>query len=154
MSTYAPLATVTLSSSASSVTFSSIPATYRDLVIVCNFAGSTSTQMILRFNGDTGANYSGLFMSATASGVFSGSSGNFFTNLRTSRNITIMNVIDYSATNKHKTTLIRAGNAEFGEVAGQVSRYANTAAITSVTLITNAGTLTSGSTFALYGIAG
>ena len=41
--TYTPLATVTLGTSAASVTFSSIPATYRDLILIFDGTGSGST---------------------------------------------------------------------------------------------------------------
>jgi len=44
MSTYTPIASVTLSSAQASVTFSSIPQTYTDLVLVVN--GSTATSMV------------------------------------------------------------------------------------------------------------
>lgn len=150
--TYLSLATLTLTSASATVTFSSIPATFRDLIVVCNFSGSTAAQMILRFNGDTGANYSGVFMSGSPSGAVSGTLTNFFTNIRTSQNATILQVMDYSATNKHKTTLIRANNGDFGEVAAQATRYASNSAITSVALLTNAGTISIGSTFSLYGV--
>ena len=58
-STYTPIATTTASGSASSVTFSSIPSTYTDLVIVADILGAASTaDAVLRFNSDTTSNYS------------------------------------------------------------------------------------------------
>lgn len=150
--TYDLIDSETLASAAGSVTFTSIPATFQDLVLIANFQGSQSAQLILRFNGDTDANHSSVFMSGSPSGSVSGSALNFFTNLRTSQNVTIASVMDYSATDKHKTTLIRANNGGFGEVAAQASRYASNSAITSVTLVTNDGTISAGSTFSLYGI--
>jgi hypothetical protein len=61
--TYTPLATVTLASTASSVTFSSIPATYRDLVVVHNNFGTVNNDANsnFRFNGDSGSNYSRVY---------------------------------------------------------------------------------------------
>ena len=57
--TYEPIATNTLGSAASSVTFSSIPSTYTDLIVVMNYANSTGlADVFFRFNGDTGSNYS------------------------------------------------------------------------------------------------
>ena len=60
--TYIPIASTTLSSSAASVTFSSIPATYTDLVLKVsartNRTGTTSQEMRLRFNGSTSNEYS------------------------------------------------------------------------------------------------
>jgi hypothetical protein len=59
MSTYTPIATQTLGSAAASVTFSSIPQGYTDLILVINYATSASTgNALLRFNSDTGSNYS------------------------------------------------------------------------------------------------
>jgi hypothetical protein len=58
--TYEPIATTTLGSAASSITFSSIPATYTDLrlSVTTADAGATATYLALQFNSDTGANYS------------------------------------------------------------------------------------------------
>lgn len=80
-----------------------------------------------------------------------------FTNTNLGQVATI-NIMDYSATDKHKTTLIRNGkqggsNDGVEAIAG---RWANTAAITSLEIfsITGGGiTFSAGSTFALYGIA-
>jgi len=55
------LATTTLGSAASSITFGSIPATYRDLRIVVSVrsdsVNSPYAQCRLQFNADTGSNY-------------------------------------------------------------------------------------------------
>ena len=60
-STYEPIATQTLGSDTATVTFSSIPQTYTDLVIVqqgrCSDA-STDINTYYQFNGDTSSNYS------------------------------------------------------------------------------------------------
>ena len=58
-STYEPIATTTLGSTAATITFSSIPATYTDLRIA--LVGSLSgggNYGNLRFNSDSGSNYS------------------------------------------------------------------------------------------------
>ena len=56
--TYEPIATTTLGSAASAITFSSIPATYTDLRLVMVATASTGTSENLRFNSDSGTNYS------------------------------------------------------------------------------------------------
>jgi len=66
-STYTPIATTTLGSSATSYTFTSIPSTYTDLVIVAQIKGDTTTYLNLRFNGDTGSNYSRTTLSGNGS---------------------------------------------------------------------------------------
>lgn len=55
--TYNAIATTTLSSSASTITFNSIPATYTDIRIQIIPVGATGGCR-LQFNGDTGTNYS------------------------------------------------------------------------------------------------
>jgi hypothetical protein len=58
--TYEAIATQTLGSAAASVTFSSIPGTYTDLVIVCTPLRVTAgaEELVFQFNSDTGSNYS------------------------------------------------------------------------------------------------
>jgi hypothetical protein len=147
--TYTPLATVTLGSSASSVTFSSIPATYRDLILVIRGSLNAGVGSI-RFNGDSGANYTrvGMYGDGSSAVSYSGTSAEVFNNPITS----IMQIFDYSATDKHKTYLDRDAVPSFAAIA-MAGRWANTAAITTVAVIGTGGTFDSGTTFNLYGIA-
>ena len=57
--TYESISSVTLTSNSTTVTFGSIPQTYTDLVLVI-VAKITSggLDMFIRFNSDTGSNYS------------------------------------------------------------------------------------------------
>ncbi len=148
--TYIPLANITLGSSASSVTFSSIPGTYRDLVLVVNHTKSTLTGLYIRYNGDAGANYSGVYMVGGGSYLTSGLSTEpgYADTLSTQ----VLQVMDYSATDKHKTSLLRSDHAA-GQTVAWALRWANTSAITSLAFVTASGTFQTGSTFALYGIA-
>jgi hypothetical protein len=147
------LATITLGSAASSVTFGSIPATYRDLRLIANF-GTTATGVvtIIYPNSDTG-NASAVYMLGTGSATASGTTANIeFGNTGSSaKSLTTMDVMDYSATDKHKTFLVRAGDAGSFTIA-YANRWASTAAITSLQIYAPGSTLTAGSTFALYGI--
>ena len=150
--TYDLIASNVLSSSASSVTFSSIPATYGDLVLVCNEASGNAVNLYAEFNGDTGANYSYVFMRGDGSSTFSGSgTGNeAIISVGSTAQLFIMQIMDYSATDKHKTYLSRSNRAA-GNVAAQAGRWANTAAINSIRIFN--GSIASGTTFYLYGIA-
>ena len=58
-STYTPIATTTLSSAQSSVTFSSL-GSYTDIILVYAGTGTSTDTQGIRFqvNGDTGTNYS------------------------------------------------------------------------------------------------
>jgi hypothetical protein len=154
--TYTPLATVTLGSSASSVTFSSIPATYRDLVMVVNGITTTNANLDIRINGDTGSNYPEVLMSGDGSSTYSEATTRTYLRLdyngfigTTAGHVSIVQFMDYSATDKHKTVLARGNNASNGVVA-TAGRWTNTAAVTSIALINT--TFAAGMTVSLYGI--
>jgi hypothetical protein len=160
VSAYTPLANITLSSSASSVTISSITAGYRDLVIVLTGEGGNGDfYPRLRFNGDTASNYSGVFARGDGSATFTYAStengletGSIYASISDSVQIT-WNIMDFSATDKHKSVLVR------GDRANQMTtmfagRWASTSAITSIQLFSsNGNTLAAGTTLAVYGIA-
>jgi len=155
--TYTPIASITLGSSVSSVTFSSIPQDYRDLVLVCTVTIPTGDNVDVIINSDTGANYSQVVMTGDGS---SGTSGSRSSNeLRLSNTITsqdtqwIVQFLDYSATDKHKTSLIRGNDNATPKVAAWAGRYADTTAITNLDIQSGTDKLNTGATFALYGIA-
>lgn len=157
--TYVPIQTYTLGSTNSTITFSSIPSTYTDLVLIGNPIVSASLDYKWYVNGDntsglysqtrllgngtaasstrtTAANF--LYLDATAPA--SGSSQNF-----------IMNFMNYSNTTTFKTVLVRY-NDSATEVAARVNLWRNTNAINSITISTDTSTFAVGSTFSLYGI--
>jgi hypothetical protein len=134
---YIALATTTLGTATATVTFSSIPATYRDLVIVI-IGTQTATGTNggwMRFNSDSGSNYSRVRMmgtgSAASSNTLSGTEMEVMV-LQAQQSNFIINVMDYSATDKHKTVLGRS-NSDFATIAN-AGRWASTSAVTSVTL--------------------
>lgn len=155
---YTALANVTLGSTVSSVTFSSISGSYRDLmVVVIPVAASTGYGTGLRFNGDSGSNYYNIRVlgnGSTATSSFTPASRaymNFGTTIPTSSEaMAIGHIMDYSATNKHKTVLARGDVASNGTEM-VTARWDNTAAITSVG-VQFLGNGVSGSTVALYGV--
>jgi hypothetical protein len=157
-STYTPIATTTLGSSAASYTFSSIPSTYTDLVLVIMAKNLTGdSDLALRFNGDTSSLYSSTYMYGTGSSAAS-TRGSNLTKVRAGRidNVNaypnIVNLQNYSNTTTNKTVVSRAQNGSF--VLAYVGLWRSTAAIDSITILDDAGyTLASGSTFTLYGIA-
>jgi hypothetical protein len=154
--TYTPLATITLGSAAASVTFGSIPATYRDLILVLQGLANTSIlSATMRLNGDTGSNYSYVFMTGTGSVAQSSAATDTRINVAaisaSSMSQTIFQLQDYSATDKHKALLIRTDVAGWGTRAG-AARWANTSAVTSISIIIDGGSLTTGSTLSLYGV--
>jgi hypothetical protein len=154
--TYTQINSVTLAASASSVTFSSIPQNFRDLVLVIDAKASGNYAFLGRFNGDTGTNYSRVRVGGTGSTTYSTvDTANHFRLTSSTTDVDgmrIAQIMDYSATDKHKTVLVRdsvAGN----NVAATANRWANTVAVTSVSATVDlGGTFLSGATFTLYGI--
>lgn len=166
MSTYTPIASVTLSSAQSSVTFSGIPQTYTDLVLVgqYSFASTGIRYATVRVgNGtlDTGSNYSETYLdtyygtpnsgrnSSVAQALFSYSSSS---GLSTSQfQVAIANFMNYSNTTTYKTIINRNMSAN-----DMVSAYANlwrsTSAINIIEVTAGGANFASGSTFNLYGI--
>jgi len=149
--TYTPLATVTLASTAATVTFGSIPATMRDLVLVVNGKTSANQATGLRFNSDSGSNYSMVRMFTTSSSTSTTTYGLLTTGDPTADTLAIAQIMDYSATDKHKTVLIRS-NIPANNVAAHAVRWANTAAITTVAVEAISTTWAVGTTLNLYGV--
>ena len=155
--TYVPLATID-ATSASIVTFSSIPATYRDLVVVINGQPSSfPISVYLQFNNDTtAANYPQIYAygdgSATGSTSLTSAGMHAMYNPSGTKVTSINNIMDYSATDKHKTALHRS-NGDW--VIMWAGRWANTSAISEIDIVFAQGgvTWTSGSLISLYGIA-
>ena len=154
--TYEPIATQTLATAAASVTFSSIPSTYTDLVLIVNAAHSSgSASTLMRYNSDSGTNYSGTRLIGNGSAASSEQTtsatqcdiGYFNANQSNS----IVNILNYANTTTYKTCLVRANTTDY--VFGQVQMWRNTSAISSI-FITNSSSVNYvvGSTFTLYGI--
>lgn len=158
--TYEKIATNTVSSSVSSVTFSSIPATYTDLVLITTTKVSVVNDMRLRFNADTGSNYSITYLSGDGTSAISGRETNkTFLQIdaygapgNNDNNVTIVHIQNYSNTTTYKTALARANNASLGMDA-VVGVWRSTSAINSIELITaSAATISAGSIQTIYGI--
>jgi len=153
--TYEPIATNTLTSAQSSVTFSSISGSYTDLVLVFTntHSGSLAGVYLSQINGDTGSNFSETKLYGT--GSVAGTDRNQNT---TSVNIGLSNssqcnniwyFMNYSNTTTYKTVLAR-GNSAAGQTRTSAALWRSTAAITSFKI--DGVTFDIGSTFTLYGI--
>jgi hypothetical protein len=155
--TYDPIATQTLSSSTSLVTFDSIPQTYTDLILITAGTATSLQQICLRFNNVT-TNYSSTILSATGSATtsirYSGLSYMFFgydAYFNSNQANAISHIMNYSNTTTFKTVLDRSNNASTGTgFSAGLSR--STSAVTRVDVIPNAGSWASGTSFTLYGI--
>lgn len=156
--TYTPIASVTLSASASEVVFSGLPQTYRDLILVATGTMITgNTDVLIALNGDTNSsNYSRVYMWGDGSTTGSGTANTRYITQygywgTASQATLTVQLMDYSATDKQKTFLTRAGRASVG-VDAIASRYASTSAVTSITLTGAAYSFASGTTVNLFGV--
>ena len=160
--TYDKIATTTLGSSQASIDFTSISGSYTDLVIIGSVKTATLTNpaCYVRFNGDTGSNYSvtNLYGNGSTAGSvrFSGQTFiryNYVTDPNTTNFASmIMNINNYSNTTTNKTALTRFGLASIG-LDTTVGLWRSTSAITQVTFTLESATnFASGCVFTLYGI--
>ena len=162
-STYELIETTTLSSNASSVTFSSITQDYRDLVLVFQFVASANgVNPRIRINGNASNIYYDVMARSLGSSYGAGAAtqnairlDTVGTDATTGRSEYMTHFFDYSATNKHKSTLSRGNNPGQNATSMSTCRWGSTAAITSLTFFENGGTnLGAGTILSLYGIAG
>jgi hypothetical protein len=165
---YESIATTTVGAGGSStITFSSIPATYTHLQIRGIARDGTGNSILMTLNSDTGANYARhrLTGNGTAAGAVGtasinnmplfgqsgvGSSASTFAAF-------VLDLLDYANTNKYKTVRNLSGLDQngSGSVEFMSGLWQSTSAVSTITL-TNAGAInfTQYSSFALYGIKG
>ena len=158
------IATVTVGAGgSSSISFSSIPSTFKHLQIRMSAIKGTALDYFIRFNSDSGANYTrhrltGSGSAVAASGVTGqnqilmlGSAG-----LATSPipNVAVIDVLDYQNSNKYKT--VRVLNGQDSNGSGGIEflsgLWLNTNAISSILIDGDGGSFAQHSHFALYGI--
>jgi hypothetical protein len=156
--TYEPIATTTLGSSASSITFSSISSTYTDLILVVNAKATTGDYLRYRVgNGsiDTGSNYSQTMLDSQF--------GSYrYSNISTPNllvsslvptsdfSISIAHFQNYSNTSTYKTILHR-GNKGGVAVETGVTLWRSTSAINTIQILIDTS-LAAGTNATLYGI--
>jgi hypothetical protein len=174
---YESIATVTVGSGgSSSISFTSIPSTYKHLQIRAlaqtNRATFAVDDFYMTFNSDSGANYSyhGLYGDGGSVGTTAVANA---TNIATTQNIgttamantfgvVVADILDYSDTNKYKTLRMLSGEDTNGAVAGVFPRlnftsgsWRSTSAISTIFMAPiNSSLFTQYSSFALYGIKG
>lgn len=168
---YESIATVTVGAGgASSVTFTSIPQTYQHLQIRFigrTVASDTAENAWIRFNGDSGNNYSFNYVEGDGSTTNAGGAGNFqyvlagrLAAANSGTNVfgaSIVDIIDYTNTGKNKTTRTFGGidRNGSGNLRLDSGTWFNTAAINSISILNGNGqNYSQYSQFALYGING
>jgi len=164
--TYVLIASNTLSSTAASVTFSSIPGTYTDLVLRVSARDSADTpisSLTMTFNSDTATNYSQTILAGSGSAASSSRTtsvsgdarvviqpSTYTTNVFGSFEIYIPNYT-VSANKPYSYFGVTENNATAAEIRANAALWRNTAAISTITLAAP-NNFVSGSSFFLYGI--
>jgi hypothetical protein len=155
--TYEPISTQTVGTAVASVTFSSIPQTYTDLILITAGATAGGAQMTMRINGAT-TNYESVVLSGNSNSV----DGRRITGLSyiqlgyhdyfAAETLAITQINKYSDTNTHKTVLNKTNNGNQPGVGYSVGLHPSTSAITTFDVLPLNSTWSSGTTFTLYGI--
>ena len=161
--TFEEIATVTLSSSQSYIEFTSISATYDDLVIYASARGTRTgfpaDDLVIQFNAVT-SGYSGKRLFGNGAGLTSDNHTDirgFMSDADSTSNAFGANMFyipnyrgsTYKTVGIEMAAETNAANAPFGLFAGL---WSNTAAITSIKMFGNNGDMVQYSTFYLYGI--
>jgi len=162
---YASIQTVTVGSGgASSITFSSIPSTYTHLQIRSSYTTGSATNVWWQPNSDaTSTNYAGHNLLGDGSSAYAGAgtTGSGYTGFygycpgTTNPVVSVMDLLDYTNTNKYKTARYLDGyNANgSGQINLKSGLWLNTGVISSFRIIPqNATNFSQYSSFALYGI--
>ena len=160
--TYEAIQTTTLGSAAADITFSSIAASWTDLVLILSTIATTGGTQIMHCrvgNGslDTASNYSDTFLTGDGSTASSGrntsvtSTGNLVISSAEWCN-TILNFQNYSNATTYKSILGRSNIAGWGLRQG-VSLWRSTSAINTIQLFADGGAnFATGTQATLYGI--
>ena len=160
-STEVALATTTLGSAASTITFDSIGAGYTDLRLVLNGSLTASLQISLRFNNISTTTYSitnlngdGATASSSRGSNQTEMNFNYGFNATTAQPILATADIFSYAGSTNKTTLLTFQQDRNGSgfVERNVGLWRSTSAITRLDIITSTSTLAAGFTATLYGI--
>ena len=163
--TYEKIATTTLGSATSTITFDSIPGTYTDLRIAMFALGSTNgIGAMCRINSDTGTNYSNTSLSGSGASATSARAtsvtpwdfepGAAAVGLNTTNpTLYTLDIFSYAgSTNKTALLTTSSDRNGSGAVIRAVLLWRSTAAITRLDILTSSSTFAAGTTATLYGI--
>jgi len=167
-SSYESIATVTVGSGgAANAEFTSIPSTYTHLQVrMLVRQTSTSNGYTMRFNSDTGSNYTRHLLLGTGSTVVAAADANYgqmyisesaiSTSTAGVFGVSVCDILDYKNTNKYKTIRTLGGfdNNGNGGVSFSSGLWMNTTAVSTIRVTPDAGNFAQYSQFALYGIKG
>ena len=160
--TYEKIATNTLSSAQSSITFNSISSAYTDLRLILVSTGSVANYAKINFNSDTATNYSDTVIYGDGTTAYSArdtSAATVFLDggyTQMSTTVPALYEVDiFSYAGSTFKTFLSAASIDkngSGSVARVVGLWRSTSAITSIALAVNTGNFAAGSTATIYGI--
>ena len=162
---YESIATVTVGAGGTStISFSSIPSTYKHLQIrLMETSSSANNDIVCRFNSDSGTNYSlhALLGSGVSASAYATANNTYvslgYTGTSSNSGVAVCDILDYADTNKYKTVRALGGLDQNGSgyILLQSGNWRNTSAISTITITHGAAVnFNQYSSFALYGIKG
>ena len=158
--TYVPIGTNTVSGTTTNlITFSSIPSTFTDLVLIDNGKFSASdNSYAMTFNGDTASNYSYTYLLGSGTSATSGRvSNSAYIFVNRADNVVFSagktHINNYANATTYKTSICSGGTSD-GYVISIAGLWRSTAAITSLSLASTSQYFVAGSMYTLYGILG
>jgi hypothetical protein len=168
--TYELIQSYILGSTTSSINFSSLAtyaSTYKHLqlrIVARGTNGAAGIVLKMRFNGDTGTNYTehGLQSDGSSTSSFGGANSDYLlATAMTAAGATansfsgmVIDILDSYSTTKNKTMRSLSGSTGFNRIILSSGVFRNTASMTSIDLFAAGNDIAAGSRFSLYGIRG
>jgi hypothetical protein len=163
-STFIAIQTITTSTSPNSVSFTSIPQTYKHLCVIANLSSNATDAIKLQFNSDTATNYKWgeIYMGGTATmKQYKGYPSNYSlgnSELTDNQFGALELWIPNYVSSAYKPYLYRNSCMVYNSLGSQASSWGggqwdNTTAINSVTIAMNSGAFRNGTNITLYGLA-
>lgn len=154
--TYEQIATTTTSGSQTSVTFSSIPSTYTDLIVIISASVSSDNPVAIKLNNDTGSNYSATQVYASSGGASSYRETNQSTvnvmYLQSNPSTNILQINSYANSSTYKTIIARGGSNDLVRAGSFLWR--STSAISTIQFSVGGGAyFANGSVLTIFGLA-
>lgn len=161
MSSIQYVSSAVVTSPVATVTLDSIPSIYNDLIVTFRCGVDQLRSINMKFNGDSGSNYSTTWLATHSGGTVGSARGSNVSVINglmvnaggtTLPVVGVHNFISYSNTNFFKTVLIHGGEPS-KEVGAHVGLWRSTSAINSITFLLNgSGNFIAESSFTVWGV--
>lgn len=156
--TYEPISSIILNTDIAEVSFTSIPSNYTDLVCTVSGRYSGVSNMRIRFNSDSGSNYSYIILSgSTGMESLRGSNtgvtqADYYAALGTTNpGNAVINIFSYTNTNIFKPILMSSGSVDTA-IHRNSGLWRSLSVVTSINFVNGGNNYKAGTVFNLYGI--